>query len=149
PTASLNMGASVNKGVLSLNSLKVYALSGAAQTQSALDLVKGQLVYEAAIPRDLLTPPPLPSGARPTSIVRPRPSADVIEVLPGTEFAPVNFNRQIPARFVAELDLNVLPPTDGGFNWNLRSNGTRAVALQVDPANEIVRFNYRDAGVNP
>jgi hypothetical protein len=146
PTTSLNMGTSVNRGVLSINSLKVYALAEAVEAP-LLTQLKGRPVYEAAFPKDLATAPPLPSGARPTAQVSARP--DVVDLLPSGAYAPIIVNRQVPARHVVELDLQSQPTTDGQFSWTLRSGASRGVQVALDPANELLRFFFYDSGATP
>jgi hypothetical protein len=147
PTTSLAMGASVNKGMLSMNALRVYALADALSTQPLLTQLKGQPVYEPTFPKDLATAPPLPSGARPTAQVRSR--ADVVDILPSGGYAPIITNRQVPARYVAELELQCQATTDGQFGWTLRSAGSRTIQFVLDPANELLRFVFNDSGVTP
>jgi len=147
PTTNLNMGVAVNKGTLSISSLKVYALADLAATQSLLAQLKGQLVYEPTLSKDLGTPPPLASGARPTAQVHAR--ADVVDILPSGAYAPIVTNRQIPARFVAELELQCQAATDGQFTWSLRGAGTRNIQVVLDPSNELLRFTFTDVGATP
>ena len=147
PTTNLNLGASVNKGVLSLNALRVYALNDLGSAVSLLAQLKGQLVYEPTFPRDLGTPPPLPSGARATARVSAR--ADVVDILPSGAYAPILTNRQVPARYVAELEVQCQANTDGQFNWTLRGAGPRQISATLDPTNELLRFVYNDSGVTP
>jgi len=147
PTTNLNLGASVNKGMLSMNALRVYALADLAAAQSLLRQLKGQPVYEPTFPKDLATAPPLPSGARPTAQVSAR--SDVVDILPSGAYAPILTNRQVPARHVAELDLQSQPTTDGQLNWSLRGAGARNIQVALDPANELLRFFFTDSGVTP
>jgi len=147
PTTNLNMGASVNKGMLSINTLKVYGLAELSTAQSLLAQLKGKSVYEATFPKDLGTAPPLPSGARPTAQVSARP--DVVDLLPSGNYSPILVPRQIPSRHVAELDLQSQPTTDGQFSWTLRGAGPRGVQVALDPANELLRFIFFDSSVTP
>jgi len=147
PTTNLNMGVSVNKGLLSINSLRVFALADLAGAQSLLTQLKGQLVYEPTFPKDLGTPPPLASGARPTAQVRAR--GDVVDILPSGAYTPIITNRQIPARFVAELELQCQAATDGQFTWTLRGAGSRNIQVVLDPTNELLRFAFTDSGATP
>ncbi len=147
PTTNINMGASVNKGMLSVNSLKVYALADLASGPSLLSRLKGKPVFEATYPKDLGTAPPLPSGAKPTAQVKAR--ADVVDLLPSGGYAPILTNRQIPAKHITELDFQVQPATDGQFTWSLRSAPNRNLYIAIDPANELLRFLFNDSGATP
>ena len=147
PTTHLNMGASVNTGVLSMDALHVYALADLRSAQSLLTQLKGQPVYEPTFPNDLGTPPPLASGALPTAQVRAR--ADVVDILPSGGYAPIVTNRLVPARYVAELELQCQATTDGQFYWTLRGAGARSVQFSLDPTNELLRFIFADSGVTP
>ena len=154
-TTSLSMGAAVNKGQLSVNGLRVYGMNEAVAQVSLLTQLKGKIAYEPNLPQDLGTPPPLPSGAQPTAQVRVRPSGGAIEVLPAGNSAPMGnsasiiFRRNIPSRFVGELDLQFQPGSDGSFIWALRSASSLWIQLVVDPGNELLRFQLldRNAGV--
>jgi serine/threonine-protein kinase len=149
PTTNVIMGASVNKGTLSVNALKVYALVDLRSEASLLTLLKGALAYTAAFPQDLGTPPPLSSGAKPTAKVTPR--GDVVDILPAGELAPILLRRAIPSRYVAEFDVGCDPATDGAFTWNLRAsaNGQLAVALVLDAPNELLRLQLRESAATP
>ena len=145
-TTNLSMGASVIRGVFSLSKLKVYALAESSATQSLLTQLRGQVVYAPVFPKDLGTPPPGPS-ARPTAKVQAR--ADVVDILPAGQYAPILTNRLIPARHLAEFELSSQPTTDGLFSWTLRGAGQRSIQVSLDPVNELVRFYFADSGVSP
>ncbi|MBI3522259.1 MAG: hypothetical protein HY071_04050 [Chloroflexi bacterium] len=146
-TTNLNIGASVPRGQFSVNALRIYALNDAAVTIDPLAQLRGALAYEPVIPRDLATPPPLASGARPTANVAPR--GDVIDLVAPGEYAPIRFNRSIPTRYLAELELATRAGTEGQFNWSLRASGTMGVDLIIDPVNELLRLQLRDMTVTP
>jgi hypothetical protein len=148
PSTSLSLGAGVTKGTISINALRVYGLVEPAAPLSLLAQLQGQLIYEPSFTRDLGTPPPLASGARPTAQVRARGN-DAVDIVPSGIYTPVILNRQIPARYLAKLDVVTATGTDGSFTWNLRFAAGRQIFLVVDPINEVVRLTYLDSTVTP
>ena len=86
-------------------------------------------------------------SARPTAKVQAR--ADVVDILPAGEYAPILTNRLVPARHLEEFDLSSQPTTDGGFKWTLRAASTRIIQVGLNPRNELLKFFFTDSGVNP
>ncbi len=101
-----------------------------------LQQLRGPIAFDARFTELLGTPPPLPSGARPTAEVRAR--ADGVDLIGPGGSAPLVIRRGVPAKYVADLSFGASAGTEGTFIITLRSAGSQGYQVVIDAASELI-----------